>query len=159
MWTQLTSTHLQQSRRNLSKLHLGSQDCNCFIRWVLILSQICSPPMLGQQSDNIRRSILKHSFYLKESGIHKRKFRVARIHIHCVVSPDSDVRSMLKNLRDAFGNLWCIWQCPVSRQNHKKICFNSGPISLRWLHPSPRVLMMDKRVTARQTVNPCVRRT
>ena len=41
--------------------------------------------MHGKQANNIRRSILKHS-YLTKSRIQKRKFQVARIHTHCVIA-------------------------------------------------------------------------
>ena len=54
--------------------------------------------MHGAQADNIRRSILKHSYYLAKSGICMRTFHVAQIHIHRNVSRDSDIRPTLKHL-------------------------------------------------------------
>ena len=62
-------------------------------------------PMHGKQADNIQRSIVKHSFCLTKSGIHTRKFHVARIHIHRVVYPDSDIRSILKKIFNMCGSL------------------------------------------------------
>ena len=55
-------------------------------------------PTCGAQADNIRRSILKHSYYLTKSGICMRTFHVAQIHIHRNVSRDSDIRPTLKHL-------------------------------------------------------------
>ena len=75
---------------------------NCFIRWVLILSRsgnrISPISDARAQADNIRRSILKHSYYLTKSGICMRTFHIAQICIHRNVSRESDVQPMLKNL-------------------------------------------------------------
>ena len=87
-------------------------------------------PMPGAQADNIRRSILKRSCYLTKSGICMPTFHVAQIHIRRDISRNSDVRPILKNLVMPLPNLRWTSQCPVSRQNFTKICFNSGLISL-----------------------------
>ena len=58
-----------------------------------------------------RQHSKKHSqtqFYLTKSGIPERKFHIAWIPIHRVVSTDSKIRSIWRNLCDAFDNLRCI---------------------------------------------------
>ena len=84
--------------------------CNCFVRWVLILSRTSSriDPISDARCTG-RQHSKKHSqntvYYLTKSGICMPTFHVAQIYIHRNSSRHSVVRPMLKNLVMPLPNL------------------------------------------------------
>ena len=101
--------------------------CNCFIRWVLILSRVCADRCTGRQHSK------KHSqtqLLLNETRDLTQTFHITQILPHRIVTRDYNIHPMLINLR------YALWQskryltvsCFQTKPQAK--LFNSGPISL-----------------------------